>query len=83
MRHEVDQQEGPSGEERDTLTVQTSVEAGEDIEVATGPLSGFQGQVVEVLPGKEQVKVLLDFLGQPQVVEVDLFTLLLPRKPLP
>ncbi len=83
LRHEVAQQDGETGAEADTLTVQTSVAAGEDIEVATGPLSGFQGQVVEVLPGKERVKVLLDFLGQPQVVEVDLFSLLLPRKPLP
>jgi len=29
------------------------------------------------------VKVLLDFLGQPQAVDLDLFSILLPRKPLP
>lgn len=76
-----------AGEEQeggeDTLTVRPQIEAGEEIEVASGPLGGFQGTVVEVLPAKERVKVLLDFLGQPQVIEVDLFSLLLPRKPLP
>ena len=37
----------------------------------------------EVLPARERVKVLLEFLGREQVIEVDLFSLLLPRKPLP
>lgn len=67
----------------DTLTVAPKIEKGEEVEMATGPLAGFQGKVVSVLPGKERVKVLLEFLGQEQVVEVDLFSLLLPRKPLP
>jgi len=72
---------GEQGEE--TLTLEPQLEAGEEVEIARGPLGGFQGKVVEVLPGRDRVKVLLDFLGQTQVVEVDLFTLLLPRKPLP
>lgn len=67
----------------ETLTVAPRIDVGEEVEVASGPLGGFQGQVVSVLPGKDRVKVLLDFLGQPQVVEVDLFSLLLPRRPLP
>jgi transcriptional antiterminator RfaH len=67
----------------ETLTVVPRIEVGEEVEVASGPLGGFQGQVVSVLPSKDRVKVLLDFLGQPQVVEVDLFSLLLPRRPLP
>jgi transcriptional antiterminator RfaH len=67
----------------ETLTVKPQLESGEEVEIASGPLGGFQGKVVSILPGKERVKVLLDFLGQPQIVEVDLFSLLLPRKPLP
>ena len=66
-----------------TLTVEPVIEAGEEVEIASGPLGGFHGEVVSVIPGKERVKVLLDFLGQPHVVEVDLFSLLLPRRPLP
>ena len=44
---------------------------------------GRNQRVVEVLPARERVKVLLEFLGREQVIEVDLFSLLLPRKPLP
>lgn len=75
--------EDEEGSAEDTLTVGPQIESGEEVEIASGPLGGFQGKVVSILPGKERVKVLLDFLGQPQVVEVDLFSLLLPRKPLP
>lgn len=67
----------------ETLTVTPRLDAGEEVELAHGPLGGFQGTVVEVLPARERVKVLLDFLGQPHVIEVDLFSLLLPRRPLP
>lgn len=76
-RHDAEQ----SGNE--TLTVTPQIEAGEEVELAHGPLGGFQGKVIEVLPARDRVKVLLDFLGQAQVVEVDLFSLLLPRRPLP
>lgn len=82
LRQEIVSNLGEEGIE-DTLTVGPQIEAGEEVEIATGPLGGFQGKVVSILPGKERVKVLLDFLGQPQVIEVDLFSLLLPRKPLP
>lgn len=67
----------------ETLTVRPRVEMGEEVEIASGPLGGFRGQVVSILPSRDRVRVLLDFLGQPQVVDVDLFSLLLPRKPLP
>lgn len=82
LREEIVRNLGNEGVE-DTLTVGPQVEAGEEVEIASGPLGGFQGKIISILPGKERVKVLLDFLGQPQVVEVDLFSLLLPRKPLP
>jgi hypothetical protein len=43
----------------------------------------MRGLVCEVLPGRERVRVLLEFLGQLQPVEVDLFSLLMPRRPVP
>ena len=82
LRREIASNLGEEGID-DTLTVGPQVEPGEEVEIASGPLGGFQGKIVSILPGKERVKVLLDFLGQPQVVEMDLFSLLLPRKPLP
>lgn len=82
LRREVARNAEESGEE-ETLTVAPRIEEGEEVEIAQGPLGGFRGEVVAVLPGRERVKVLLEFLGKPHVVEVDLFSLLLPRKPLP
>ena len=86
LRSEVQrasESEGDADSPVETITIAPKLETGEEVEIASGPLGGFQGRVVSILPGKERVKVLLDFLGQPQVVEVDLFSLLLPRKPLP
>jgi transcriptional antiterminator RfaH len=65
------------------LTVMPALEKGDEVELAVGPLKGLKGQIVDVLPGVERVKVLLEFLGQAQAVDVDLFSILLPRKPMP
>lgn len=67
----------------EVLTVGPRISEGEEVELAHGPLGGVRATVVEVLPARERVKVLLEFLGREQVIEVDLFSLLLPRKPLP
>jgi transcriptional antiterminator RfaH len=69
--------------ENEVLTLKPRLEKGDEVELAIGPLQGLKGAVIEVLPGSERVKVLLEFLGQPQMVDVDFFSLLLPRKPLP
>jgi transcriptional antiterminator RfaH len=65
------------------VTVMPTLEKGDEVELAVGPLKGLKGQIVDVLPGVERVKVLLEFLGQAQAVDVDLFSILLPRKPMP
>lgn len=67
----------------EVLTVGPRITEGEEVELAHGPLGGVKATVVEVLSARERVKVLLEFLGREQVIEVDLFSLLLPRKPLP
>ncbi|MBN8456489.1 MAG: transcriptional activator RfaH [Verrucomicrobia bacterium] len=69
--------------ESEILTVSPDLKSGEEVEVANGPLAGMSGVVVEIAPAAERVKILLEFLGQPQVVDIDLFSILLPRKPLP
>jgi transcriptional antiterminator RfaH len=70
-------------EEAEILTVVPTVEPGQEVEIAHGPLQGFRGPVLEVLPAADRVRVLLEFLGQPQAVNVDLFSILLPGRPLP
>ncbi len=65
------------------LTLQPTVAEGDEVEIAHGAMQGFKGEVVEILPAVERVSVLIEFLGGKQVVEADLFSLLLPNKPLP
>ncbi len=72
----------PEGEE-ELLSVAPMIQIGDEVEVAHGPLQGMRGTIVAVAPAVERVKILLDFLGQPQAVDVDLFSILLPRRPLP
>ena len=69
--------------DNDTLTLQPTVHQGDEVEVAHGALQGFQGKVVEILPALERVKILVEFLGNPQVIDTDLFSLILPSKPIP
>ncbi|MGA0854354.1 MAG: transcription termination/antitermination protein NusG, partial [Luteolibacter sp.] len=72
-----------SQDDPETLSVSPILQIGEEVEVAHGPLQGMRGTIVSVAPAAERVKILLDFLGQPQTIDIDLFSILLPRKPLP
>jgi transcriptional antiterminator RfaH len=51
-------------------TIEQTVEVGEEIEVATGSFEGFRGIVARVMPAKDRVAVLLDFLGRQTSVEL-------------
>lgn len=82
LKKEVLEYHDPDNDE-DTMTTAPVIEIGDEVQLADGPLRGMSGQVVQVAPADERVKVLLEFLGQQQVVDIDLFSLLLPRKPLP
>lgn len=72
-----------SSHETDTLETAPIIEIGDEVHFAHGPLQGMNGIIVSIAPAVERVKVLLEFLGQPNTVDVDLFSLLLPRRPLP
>lgn len=67
----------------ETITLSPTLSIGDEIEVAHGPLQGMKGQILSVAPATERVKVLLEFLGQTQPVDLDLFSILLPNKPIP
>ena len=43
----------------------------------------MRGTIQEVAPATERIKILLEFLGQVQPVNLDLFSILLPNKPIP
>jgi transcriptional antiterminator RfaH len=70
-------------EDEELFSVTPVIQTGDEVEIAHGPLQGMRGTIVSVAPAAERVKILLEFLGQPQAVDVDLFSILLPRRPLP
>jgi transcriptional antiterminator RfaH len=72
-----------SNESEDILSVSPVIQIGDEVEVAHGPLRGMKGEIVAIIPAAERVKVLLEFLGQPHAIDVDLFSLILPRRPTP
>ena len=78
LRRELAQEDG-----KELITLRPSAEPGDEVELAEGPLQGFSGTVIEVRPAEERVRIFVEFLGQEQPVDVDLYALLLPRKPLP
>ncbi len=83
IRRETHRQAAGGHGDRECITLTPELLAGDEIEVAHGPLRGMQGTVIRILPATERVKILLEFFGRPNVIEVDLFSLLLPRKPAP
>jgi transcriptional antiterminator RfaH len=65
------------------ITLAPNVQTGDEVEIAHGPLQGMCGTIITIIPASERVKILLEFLGRPNLIEIDLFSLLLPRKPIP
>ena len=67
--------------EQEEIIIAHEVEIGDQFELVEGPLRGQIGDVVEVLPGKERVRLLVDFIGGERELEVDLMSLLLSGRP--
>ena len=55
--------------------------AGDEVDVVDGPLRGQTGVVVAVMPARDRVKVLLEFLGGTQIVELGLTAVFRPPPP--
>jgi transcriptional antiterminator RfaH len=68
-------------DEQETITVQSSVQAGDEVDIVTGPMRGQSVTVTRVLPGAKRVRVLLEILGSPHEVEVSILALLSGRDP--
>lgn len=54
---------------------------GDDVDVVAGPFRGHSGVVLQVLPARERVKVLLQFLGGENIVELGLSAVFRPVPP--
>ncbi|MBP7950076.1 MAG: hypothetical protein KA004_10500 [Verrucomicrobiales bacterium] len=57
-------------------TVEEGFQVGETVSVADGPLQGAEAVITSLLPGRDRVRILLDFLGSPREMEVSLTRLL-------
>jgi transcriptional antiterminator RfaH len=67
--------------DEEVLDLQHGVELGQEYEVASGALKGTVGEVVKVLPGGQRALLLMEMIGGERVIEVDVFSLLLPSRP--
>lgn len=82
IRREVRLRAEQDKEQAELVAVRPILQIGEEVEVAHGPLQGAQAVVLDVLPATERVKILMEFLGRMQPIDVDLFSLLMPRHPI-
>lgn len=83
IRNEIRNRNGAFEEEEELVTLTPTIELGDEVEVAHGPFQGMQGTVIAIPSATERVKILIEFLGNPQAVDMDLFSILLPRRPTP
>jgi transcriptional antiterminator RfaH len=61
--------------------VQYGVKVGDTVEVAEGPMRGLKGIVESLASGDERVRILLEFLGRENLVEVPASKILSDRAP--
>ena len=58
-------------EDEEPMAVEDRLVAGASVTVAAGAFMGSQGVVVRVLPARQRVQILLDFLGRTTLTEVE------------
>jgi transcriptional antiterminator RfaH len=64
-------------EAEETMAVEEPLRPGVKVTVAEGSFIGFRGIMVRLLPSRQRVQILLDFLGRTTVAEVDRTALIL------
>ena len=65
--------------EKEIRTVEPAIAEGQEVEIASGPFAGFSGIVTRVMPARDRVAVLLDFLGRQTTVELMMTGISKPR----
>ena len=58
--------------EEEVRLVEPALKVGDEVEVAAGTFAGFRGIVTRVMPARDRVAILLEFLGRQTTVEVPL-----------
>jgi len=62
-------------ESEELMDVEDRLMPGSQVTLVEGPFLGSQGVIVRVMPAKQRVQILLDFLGRTTLTEVDRKTL--------
>ncbi len=70
-----------SATEDEIVTIDSEVSVGQAVHIVEGPLHGFEALVTEVLPARERVRVLLEFLGRSVQTELSAPRVLSAAKP--
>jgi len=65
--------------EEEVLTVNCSIKVGQPVEIIEGPFRGLEAVVTRLLPAKERIRVLLEFLGRPLETEISTMQVLSPE----
>jgi transcriptional antiterminator RfaH len=52
------------------VTFNPEIEVGQSVQIAEGPFRGVEALVTRLLPARERIRVLLEFLGRPVETEV-------------
>ena len=78
---ELQRQAQENADDEGLIQCSPQVEIGDEVELGDGPFQGIQGVVQEPLAAQDRVNILIEFLGNEQIVEVDLFSLILPKRP--
>ncbi|WP_178086998.1 transcription termination/antitermination protein NusG [Methylacidimicrobium tartarophylax] len=60
------------------ITLESNLEPGMEVKIGTGPFRGLDAVVRKFLPGKERVRILLDWLGRQIETEVSSSDVVLP-----
>jgi transcriptional antiterminator RfaH len=58
------------------VTLDCSIKVGQSVEIIEGPFRGLEVVVTHLLPAKERVRVLFDFLGRSMEMEISTAKLL-------
>jgi transcriptional antiterminator RfaH len=58
-------------ESQELMDVEDQLRPGTEVTVGEGAFHGFNGIVLRILPAKQRVQILLDFLGRTTLAEVD------------
>lgn len=54
----------------EVVTVDCSIQVGQTVEIIEGPFQGLEVLVTNLLPAKERIRVLFEFLGRPLEIEI-------------